>query len=71
MMMTNGLGSFLGSILSGWIIDSYYTMPDKNYDWHGIWLAFAAYALVVAILFAFLFKHKHNPAEISLSKVNH
>jgi NHS family xanthosine MFS transporter len=32
--------------------------------WPSIWLSFAAYALVVAILFAVLFKHKHNPNEI-------
>ena len=30
-------------------------------DWHTIWLAFAAYALVIAIAFAVLFKHKHDP----------
>ena len=28
-------------------------------DWHNIWLAFAAYALIIAIAFALLFKHKH------------
>ncbi len=33
-------------------------------DWHQIWLSFAAYALVLAILFAVLFKHKHHPEEI-------
>jgi NHS family xanthosine MFS transporter len=33
-------------------------------EWEAIWLSFAAYALVVAILFAILFKHKHNPNEI-------
>jgi NHS family xanthosine MFS transporter len=33
-------------------------------QWEPIWLSFAAYALVVAILFAVLFKHKHNPSEI-------
>lgn len=33
-------------------------------QWEPIWLSFAAYALVVAILFAILFKHKHNPNEI-------
>lgn len=34
-------------------------------DWHNIWLSFAAYALILAVLFAVLFKHKHNPNEIS------
>ncbi|GGB68775.1 MFS transporter [Flavobacterium suaedae] len=33
-------------------------------DWHSIWLAFAVYALVVAIAFAILFKHKHNPEDV-------
>ncbi|MBF7093188.1 nucleoside permease [Flavobacterium sp. ALJ2] len=32
-------------------------------DWHNIWLSFAVYALVIAIAFAVLFKHKHNPKE--------
>jgi NHS family xanthosine MFS transporter len=33
-------------------------------QWEPIWLSFAAYALIVAILFAVLFKHKHDPNEI-------
>lgn len=37
-------------------------------DWHNIWLSFAAYALILAVLFAVLFKHKHNPEEISQVK---
>ena len=28
-------------------------------DWHQIWIAFALYTLVIAILFAILFRHKH------------
>ncbi|MGI9652509.1 nucleoside permease [Chryseobacterium sp. RLHN22] len=38
-------------------------------DWHNIWLSFAAYALVLAILFWVLFKHKHDPNQIK--EVNH
>ncbi len=33
-------------------------------DWHTIWLAFALYALVIAVSFAILFKHKHNPLDV-------
>lgn len=33
-------------------------------DWVHIWLAFAAYAFAIAVLFALFFKHKHNPNEI-------
>jgi NHS family xanthosine MFS transporter len=59
MMMTNGVGAFLGSKISGWAIDNFYTMPGGEKDWHHIWLAFAAYAFIVAILFLILFKHNH------------
>ncbi|WP_395047935.1 nucleoside permease [Flavobacterium sp.] len=63
MMMSNGFGAFFGGIISGFIIDKYFTI-DGQRDWHSIWLAFAAYALVVAILFAVLFKHKHDPKDV-------
>ena len=69
MMMTNGVGAFLGSKISGYVIDKYFTVNGADKDWQNIWLAFAAYALVVAVLFAVLFKHKHNPDVIE--KVTH
>lgn len=61
MMMTNGVGAVLGSSISGIVIDQFFTYPDKSKDWHGIWISFSLYALVVAILFLILFKHKHVP----------
>jgi MFS transporter, NHS family, xanthosine permease len=63
MMMTNGVGAYLGSTVSGWMIDKYFT-HDGGKDWHGIWLSFAIYALIVAILFAVMFRYKHNPEKI-------
>ncbi|NTW31816.1 MAG: nucleoside permease [Bacteroidetes bacterium] len=60
MVMTNGIGAFVGSRLSGIIIDKYYLLEDGSKDWQGIWLAFAAYSLVVAVLFAVFFRHKHD-----------
>lgn len=65
MMMTNGVGAFLGSKVSGILIDTYFTNGAGDKDWHGIWISFAVYALVVAILFVLLFKHKHDPNAIS------
>jgi NHS family xanthosine MFS transporter len=68
MMMSNGFGAFFGGLLSGIIIDKFFT-HDGTRDWHNIWLAFAGYALVIAIAFAVLFKHKHNPND--LENVSH
>ncbi|MDI1256639.1 MAG: nucleoside permease [Flavobacterium sp.] len=64
MMMTNGFGAYLGSKVSGLVIDKYFT-TDGNKDWSDIWLSFAAYALVIAILFGLMFKHKHNPDDVA------
>ncbi|MDB5245842.1 MAG: transporter [Segetibacter sp.] len=61
MMMTNGVGAYLGSKVSGYLIDEYYTLPDGNKDWHEVWLTFAMYALAIAVAFLLLFKHKHDP----------
>ena len=65
MMMTNGFGAFLGSWLSGRIIDTFFKVSNDPatimFDWKGIWIAFASYSLVVAVLFAIFFKHKHDP----------
>jgi MFS transporter, NHS family, xanthosine permease len=63
MMMTNGFGAVLGGSVSGYVIDKYFMINGAK-DWHNIWLSFAAYALVIAIVFAVMFKHKHDPKEI-------
>ncbi len=64
MMMTNGFGAIMGSLVSGWLIQEYFTLPNGDKMWHEIWLSFAAYAFVIAILFMIMFKHKHDPNEI-------
>ena len=69
MMMTNGFGAVMGSYLSGVLIKNYFTLPNGTNDWYNIWLSFAAYSLVVAILFGILFKHDHKPVE--LDHINH
>lgn len=60
MLMTNGVGAFLGGILSGWVVD-HFTVGEHR-DWQSIWLAFAGYTLVLGIVFPFVFKYKHEPA---------
>jgi NHS family xanthosine MFS transporter len=64
MMMTNGFGAVLGSSLSGVIIQQYFTDAAGNKDWHSIWLTFAGYSLAIAVLFVFIFKHKHTTQPI-------
>jgi len=69
MMMVNGVGAIFGSLVSGYLIDVFFTSANGTRDWEGIWLSFAAYSFVVAVLFAIFFKHKHN--SIEFQDVNH
>ncbi|MCC8035533.1 MAG: nucleoside permease [Rikenellaceae bacterium] len=67
MIMTNGIGAVLGSYGAGLVVrlfthkeqfgDSFYTVGD----WPSAWFVFVLYALVVAIVFALVFKYKHRP----------
>jgi NHS family nucleoside permease-like MFS transporter/NHS family xanthosine MFS transporter len=60
MIMTNGFGAFIGSYVAGWVVD--------KWGWPVSWYIFAGYALVVAVLFALVFKYKHNPdAEVKVA----
>jgi len=59
MIMTNGVGAFIGGMGSGWVVDRFTTNGVK--DWPSIWFTFAAYALVLAIVFPFVFP-KDKPA---------
>ncbi|TRX42980.1 nucleoside permease [Flavobacterium restrictum] len=44
--------------------DGFFDTAILMKDWHTIWLAFAVYALIIAVAFAALFKHEHNVDEI-------
>ncbi len=69
MMMTNGVGAYLGTVGSSWLIGKYFVNANGSTNWQDAWLAFAAYSAVVAILFAIMFKHKHEPEKIAT--INH
>ncbi len=62
IMMTNGFGAYIGTVASSALIDTYFINTDKSTNWHGAWLLFAGYALVVAVLFMLLFKEKKQSA---------
>lgn len=65
MLMTNGVGAVLGNIVAGFVISKWFEDPITHVkDWQGIWFTFAAYALVVTVLFAMIFKYKHDPEEV-------
>ena len=63
MMMTNGFGAYFGTVISSWLIGKYFVEGGTT-NWHGAWVVFAVYSLIVAILFAIFFKHKHYPNQI-------
>src|SRR6187551_140994 len=63
MLMTNGVGAFVGGTLSGWVVD-YFTL-DGVRDWQSIWFSFAAYALILGLIFPFVFNYKHDPKDVA------
>ena len=72
MMMVNGFGALFGSFASGFIIDRFFTLADQSKDWQNIWLTFSGYTLLLALVFPFVFKYKHNRAEVEAIKaMNH
>ena len=56
MIMTNGFGAFIGSYVAGWVVDIA--------GWPKSWFIFAGYSLLVAIVFAIVFKYKHDPQQL-------
>lgn len=98
MMMTNGIGAYLGTLISGRVVDYFTTAytdldslksslhideanpwladqlrgkmitaghllnePVLVRDWTNIWFSFAAYALVLGLIFPFVFRYRHDP----------
>ena len=74
MMMTNGLGATIGSYCAQAVVNHFTkvrgpqgTLIDNPVfeelmaGWSSAWYVFAAFALVIGILFAILFKYKHTP----------
>ena len=57
--VTNGVGYFIGAYVSGRVVEAYRTtLPGgaAGHDWRAIWMVPALGALVIAIVFAFLFR---------------
>ena len=72
MLMTNGIGAILGGWFAGEIVDHFTTNIEGACtgarNWPAIWFSFAGYALVLAIIFSFVFKYKHKPSGEDIDK---
>ena len=66
MMMTNGLGATIGSLCAQAVVNHFTAGKEGAVlmsGWTSAWYAFALFALVLDILFAIVFKYKHQPAK--------
>ncbi len=69
MLMSNGLGAALGMLAAGQVVNHFThdAVVDGQFytlgNWSACWWIFSAYALVVAVAFAILFRYKHNPGK--------
>src|SRR5688572_9957559 len=69
MVMTNGLGAFLGTMVAGAVVDHH--TVDGVRDWQSIWLSFAGYALALGVVFPFVFRYRHDPAKMAAAATAH
>lgn len=66
MIMTNGFGALFGSYAAGAVVNHFTEIKQfgevayRVGNWPAAWFVFAGYALVVAVVFAIVFKHKHD-----------
>ena len=75
MIMTNGIGATVGTLGAQAVVNHFVPATIENAEkvvtngaavaegWSHTWLMFAGYALVVALLFAVLFRYKHQAAK--------
>ncbi|HET7041693.1 MAG TPA: MFS transporter, partial [Gemmatimonadales bacterium] len=67
-LITQGLGYIVGSLVSGKIVDHYALQPNGapavgGHAWREIWLHPSIMALVILVVFAFLFRPKAAPTQ--------
>ncbi len=77
MLMTNGIGASIGTFIAGTcVVNKLVNVPGLDAvqqleGWRESWFIFAGYALIVAILFIFIFKEKKgdiNPHSIKTAE---
>ncbi len=60
--VTLGVGMFVGSYLSGWVVDYYRVEGAVPHDWRSIWIVPAVAAAIVLGLFALFFRPENRAA---------
>ena len=68
MLMTNGIGATVGTLSAQAVVNHFVYNPiarGEAGDWSAAWYTFAAYAMVVAILFMILFKEPKDNAKVA------
>lgn len=72
MMMTNGLGATIGTLCAQGVVNHFVfsqTTPEAQHSgWVTSWMIFAAYALVVAVLFMLIFRDDSRKATPQMEK---
>ena len=68
MLMTNGIGATIGTLSAQAVVNHFVYNPmarGEAGNWNAAWYTFAAYALVVAILFMILFKEPKDNTKVA------
>ena len=69
MIMTNGVGATIGTLGAQAVVNrcvySQSTPEAMGGGWSESWLIFAGYALVVTLVFALVFRYRHDPAALA------
>ena len=64
VIMTNGFGATIGTLGAQAVVNHFVDFGSEVpqiMQWQSAWFVFAGYALAVAVVFALVFKYKHQP----------
>ena len=73
MLMTNGLGASVGTLVAGKVVNSFVFAPGLTVEqsiqgWHTSWFIFAGYALAVAVCFWLIFHEGEAHPSVTAAK---
>ena len=68
VIMTNGFGATIGTLGAQAVVNHFVDFGSEVpqiTQWQSAWFVFAGYALAVAVVFALVFKYKHQPEKMN------